>query len=74
MSTTAIVILVAIGLVIMMQLNGRAHDQDEVQPTGQEFITRWLYNRYRGCPRYHCSFNSGVPRLFLEQLPKYGSM
>jgi len=29
MSTTAIVILVAIGLVIMMQLNGRAHDQDE---------------------------------------------
>ena len=28
MSTTAIVILVAIGLVIMMQLNGRARDQD----------------------------------------------
>ena len=28
MSTTAIVILVAIGLVIMMQLNGRAREQD----------------------------------------------
>ena len=29
MSTTAIVILVAIGLVIMMQLNGRARDQED---------------------------------------------
>ena len=29
MSTTAIVILVAIGLVFMMQLNGRARDQDD---------------------------------------------
>ena len=28
MSTTALVILVAIGLVIMMQLNGRARDQE----------------------------------------------
>jgi hypothetical protein len=29
MTTTAIVILVAIGLVIMMQLNGRARDQED---------------------------------------------
>ena len=29
MSTTAVVILVAIGLVIMMQLNGRARDQED---------------------------------------------
>ena len=33
MSTTAIVILVAIGLVIMMQLNGRAYDQEELHAT-----------------------------------------
>jgi hypothetical protein len=32
MSTTAIVILVAIGLVIMMQLNGRARDQEDSTP------------------------------------------
>jgi hypothetical protein len=32
MSTTAIVILVAIGLVIMMQLNGRARDQEDSAP------------------------------------------
>ena len=65
MSTTAIVILVAIGLVIMMQLNGRARDQEDSTRTRQGFITCWLYSRCRGCPRYHCSFSSGVPRLFL---------
>ena len=32
MSTTAIVILVSIGLVIMMRLNGRARDQEDSTP------------------------------------------
>ena len=64
MSTTAIVILVAIGLVIMMQLNGRARDQEDA-PDRQGFITRWLHSRYWGCPGFYCSFSSGVPRLFL---------
>jgi hypothetical protein len=64
MSTIAIVILVAIGLVIMMRLNDREAEKDYA-PYDQGFITRRLYSRYRGSRRYHCSCSSGVPRLFL---------
>ena len=64
MSTIAIVIFVAIGLVILMRLNDREEGKDYT-PSVQGFITRRLYSRYGGSPRYYCSCSSGVPRLFL---------
>ena len=42
MSTTAIVILVAIGLVIMMRLNDRSGDQDSTPPDKGSSLAGYL--------------------------------
>lgn len=71
MSTIAIVILVAIGLMIMMGLNERTRDQlflkekKDYIPSDKASSLAGYIVRHGGSLRYHCSHRSGVPRHFL---------
>ena len=63
MSTIAIVIFVAIGLVIMMRLDDREQGKEYSSSARGSSLASYIV----AMGVRHCSCSSGVPRLFLKE-------